>query len=123
MITIFILDGIISNYFFFPTILIYFYYNKNRYPFLIGLLYDIVYTNILFLNAFLFSFISYLIKKAKGKNIVYFIIIIIIYYILLYLILLILKYNTFNYKQLLLLVKQILINTITIIIINIIHKK
>lgn len=123
MIPFFIIDGIISNYLFIPLILIYFYYGKNKYSFLIGLLYDIVYTNTLFLNAFLFFLISYLINKIKNKNIIYFIIIINLYHVILYIILLLLKYNIFTYEYLSLLFKQIIINTVIIIIINIIHKK
>lgn len=75
----FLLDGILSNYLpinglFTPLfslvslIVVYPYFNGNKrdyykYAFLLGLLYDLIYTDTLVFHAFLFLFMSFLITK------------------------------------------------------------
>lgn len=123
MITIFILDGVINNYIVIDLILFYLYFYHNKNSFFIGLLYDIIYTDTLFLHAFLFTFVSFGISKTRKKNIYYFILILMIYHIIEYLILLLMKVHIFTYQDIYLLIKTILINSFIVYIINYIHKK
>lgn len=123
MIGIFILDGVINNYIMLDIILIYFYFYNNKYPFLIGLCYDIIYTETLFLHAFLFTLVSYLISKIKEMSIHYFIFILIIYQIIRYLILILMKIHIYNYTDIYILLRTIIINSLIVYIINFIHKK
>lgn len=121
MITTFILEGLISNYITIDLILFYFYFKKNKYPFLIGLLYDIIYTDTLLLHAFIFIIISFLIDKIKGKNYLYFIFIILIYHVLIYLVLLLI--NPFSIYSLIMLIRNIIINIMIYILIFNLNKK
>ena len=64
----FILDGICSNYFvtiFTILTLIFIYDNDNKYIYTLiaGILYDVIYTDTLFLNTFVFFFLTFLIEK------------------------------------------------------------
>lgn len=121
MITTFILEGIISNYITIDLILFYLYLKKNKYPFLIGILYDIIYTDTLLLHAFIFVIISFLINKIKDKNYLYFIFIILIYHILKYSILLLI--NPFSIYSLIMLIRNIIINIIIYVLIFNLNKK
>ena len=121
MITTFILEGLISNYITIDLILFYFYFKKNKYPFLIGLLYDIIYTDTLLLHAFIFIIISFLIDKIKDKNYLYFIFIILIYHVLIYLVLLLI--NPFSIYSLIMLIRNIIINIMIYILIFNLNKK
>ena len=121
MITTFILEGLISNYITIDLILFYFYFKKNKYPFLIGLLYDIIYTDTLLLHAFIFIIISFLIDKIKDKNYLYFIFIILIYHVLRYLVLLLI--NPFSIYSLIMLIRNIIINIMIYILIFNLNKK
>lgn len=121
MITTFILEGLISNYITIDLILFYFYFKKNKYPFLIGILYDIIYTDTLLLHGFIFIIISFLINKIKDKNYLYFIFIIIIYHILKYLILLLI--NPFSIYSLIMLIRNVILNIIIYILIFKLNKK
>lgn len=123
MIGIFLLDGVINNYIMIDVILIYFYFYNNKYPFIIGLCYDIIYTGTLFLHAFLFTLVSYLITKIKKLNINYFILLLIMYHIIYYLILVLMKVHIFSYGDILSLIRVIKINTIVVYVIHFIHKK
>ena len=121
MITTFILEGIISNYITIDLIIFYFYFKKNKYPFLIGILYDIIYTDTLLLHSFIFIIISFLINKIRDKNYLYFTFIILIYHILKYTILLLI--NPFNIYSLIMLVRNIIINIMIYILIFNLNKK
>lgn len=121
MITTFILEGLISNYITIDLILFYFYFKKNKYPFLIGILYDIIYTDTLLLHAFIFIIISFLIDKIKGKNYLYFIFIILIYHVLIYLVLLLI--NPFSIYSLIMLIRNIIINITIYILLHYLNKK
>ena len=121
MITTFILEGLISNYITIDLILFYFYFKKNKYPFLIGLLYDIIYTDTLFLHAFIFLIILFLIDKIKDKNYLYFIFIILIYHVLIYLVLLLI--NPFSIYSLIMLIRNIIINITIYILLHYLNKK
>lgn len=64
----FVLDGICSNYFislFTLLTLIFVYNNDNKYLYtlIVGILYDVIYTDTLFLNTFVFFFFTFLIEK------------------------------------------------------------
>jgi len=115
----FVLDNIISNLFSYNSIfyslftilsLVLIYPNFNRrsnnyyiYAFILGLVYDITITNTLFLNAFVFLLLSYLIRLTLYKitynylSILIISICAIIYYrVITYMILTILNYLDFN---------------------------
>lgn len=143
----FILEGLISNLISIQTklfnplftlislILFNHKYNLKKYliiSFCIGLLYDIIYTNTLFLNAFIFlllSYLTYIIFKIINNNLINRVIVsvasIFIYRIIVYLIL-ITRYSI-SYKILInSITSSLLINIIyilIIILINIIRKK
>lgn len=121
MITTFILEGIISNYITIDLIIFYFYFKKNKYPFFMGILYDIIYTDTLLLHAFIFIIISFLINKIRDKNYLYFTFIILIYHILKYTILLLI--NPFSIYSLIMLVRNIIINIMIYILIFNLNKK
>ena len=123
MISVFIIDGVISNYIVIDCILLYLYFYQNKHSFLIGLFYDIIYTETLFLHAFLFTLFSFFIKKIKDKNIFYFILLIMSYHIIEYLILLLMKVHIFNYQDIITLIKTIIINSLIAYIFDYIHKK
>ena len=64
----FILDGICSNYFatIFTILTLIFIYDKDNkyiYTLIVGILYDVIYTDTLFLNTFVFFFLTFLIEK------------------------------------------------------------
>lgn len=110
----FLLDGIISNMYnnsyFIPlfslmSLLLILNKNDNYYGYaiLLGLLYDISYTDTLFLNCLIFLLITYLIKKIEYylsynifNQILISILIILIYRILTYFILTIIGYLSFD---------------------------
>lgn len=120
----FYLDGIISNFISTNTNLLnplltlvtliiiypYFYNNEKKYYFicfLVGLLYDIVYTNTLGLNAMIFFIIAFFIKKINifiSNNSINVslisIIIISLYRIMSFLILILIGYISFNFNML-----------------------
>lgn len=122
MITIFILDGLIHNFFAIDVLIFYFYFSDNRYSFWIGLAYDIIYSETLFLHAFLFYVFSYFISKIKG-NIYYFLLLIVAYHLLEYGILVMTKVHIFQIQDFYLLLKIIMVNIILALICNLIHKK
>lgn len=121
MITTFILDGVISNYIIIDLILFYFYFHEERHPFLIGLCYDIIYTDTLFLHAFLFFLVSYGISKIK--NIYSFFVILSLYHLIEYVLLITLKIHIFEINDIFILIRTTLINIILVYIINRIHKR
>lgn len=124
MIIAFLLDGIISRYFmFFPllTLISLIYENKNKYllVLIIGILYDIVYTDTLFLNTIIFYlclfFIEFYFRKMKNNflnKLLLGFILIIIYRISTYLFLSISNYLTFDF---LILIKSILFSLISLL--------
>lgn len=139
----FILEGLISNLISIQTklfnplftlislILFNHKYNLKKYliiSFCIGLLYDIIYTNTLFLNAFIFlllSYLTYIIFKIINNNLINRVIVsvasIFIYRIIVYLIL-ITRYSI-SYKILInSITSSLLINIIYILIIILINK-
>ena len=122
MITIFILDGLIHNFFAIDVLIFYFYFSENRYSFWIGLAYDIIYSETLFLHAFLFYILSYFISKIKG-NIYYFLLLIVAYHLLEYGILVMTKVHIFQIQDFYLLLKIIMVNIILALACNFIHKK
>lgn len=122
MITIFILDGLIHNFFAIDVLIFYFYFSENRYSFWIGLAYDIIYSETLFLHAFLFYILSYFISKIKG-NIYYFLLLIMVYHLLEYGILVMTKVHIFQIQDFYLLLKIIMVNIILALTCNFIHKK
>lgn len=122
MITIFILDGLIHNFFAIDVLIFYFYFSDNRYSFWIGLAYDIIYSETLFLHAFLFYVFSYFISKIKG-NIYYFLLLIVAYHLLEYGILVMTKVHIFQVQDFYLLLKTIMVNITLSLICNLIHKK
>lgn len=122
MITIFILDGLIHNFFAIDVLIFYFYFSENHYSFWIGLAYDIIYSETLFLHAFLFYILSYFISKIKG-NIYYFLLLIAAYHLLEYGILVMTKVHIFQIQDFYLLLKIIMVNIILALACNFIHKK
>ncbi len=129
MIYAFLLDGIITKYLFITPLftlltLLFIYRNENRYAItlIIGILYDLLYTDTLFLNAFIFLLILLLIEKIF-KYIKYnflnvllvSILIIVIYRISIYLILCLIGYLYFDYVDLLFGTIYSLINIIYVI--------
>lgn len=122
MITAFILDGFLHNFLTIDVLILYFYFSENRYSFWIGLAYDVIYSETLFLHAFLFPICSFFISKIKG-NIYYFFLLIIAYHLLEYSILLMTKRHLFQIQDFYLLFKIISINIILALICNFIHKK
>lgn len=136
----FLLDGIFSKYIspnslFLPLftivsiIIIYPYFNNNKFRYfkyiaILGLLYDIGYTNLLFYNFFIFMllgyiniFIKYLLSECLYTNIIITIIIISIYRFC-YFILLLLQHNPCSFTSLFKIIySSFLINIIYCIII------
>ncbi len=133
----FYLEGFISNWvsnngLLVPTftmislLLIYPYYNRNNFGFIltsgiIGALYDITYTNTLFLNTIVFLIISLLIIKAYDyinnnlfNTTILSIVIIAVYRIITYFILVILGYFSFN-------VNKLIVSFYSSILLNIIY--
>ena len=105
----------------------YVYHIKKDYYkicFFLGLLYDITYTDTLFLNAFIFLFIGYIITKISKiiknniyNNILISIIIISIYRIVTYIILLVINYTKFDILNLVFsIINSTLLNILYIII-------
>lgn len=131
MILAFILDGVISRYLFSAPLLtlltlIFIYKNNKRYTYtlIIGILYDVIYTDTLFLNTFLF-FISLLLVERIFKYLkfnlinvtVTSVLLIVLYRFITYFILLLLGYLEFNYLNLLIGILISLINVIYVFII------
>lgn len=139
MIISFLLDGLISYYFdimpFFTLTMLTFktFETKNivKISIIFGFLYDIVYTNTLFLNAFLFFLLTNLIlylNKNKKTNflsiLVYNTLIITIYVLINYFLLIIFRYISFNLLYLLSkLILSIIINDIYLFMVYFIRKK
>ena len=130
-----ILDGIFSkwiNSLFTPLALIFLYKNNDRYLYalLAGFIYDIAYTDTLFLNAIIFVLLLYLIELIFKKitfnffNVVLIsILIIILYRVSIFLILVVINYIDFNLFNLLYGILYSLINIIFVIIYYFISKK
>lgn len=137
----FLLDNLVSNFIsikgiFYPlfsllSLVIVYPYNKKNYlkiSFIIGLLYDITYTDTLFLNAFIFLisayFIKQIFKKIEYNYISYLfasLLIILFYRISTYSILLIITYTSFDISILLKSIySSIIINIIYLTIVYII---
>lgn len=139
MIISFLLDGLISYYFdimpFFTLTMLTFktFETKNivKISIIFGFLYDIVYTNTLFLNAFLFflltNLILYLNKNKKTNSLsilIYNTLIITIYVLINYFLLIIFRYISFNLLYLLSkLILSIIINDIYLFMVYFIRKK
>ena len=139
MIISFLLDGLISYYFdimpFFTLTMLTFktFETKNivKISIIFGFLYDIVYTNTLFLNAFLFFLLTNLIlylNKNKKTNflsiLIYNTLIITIYVLINYFLLIIFRYISFNLLYLLSkLILSIIINDIYLFMVYFIRKK
>lgn len=106
----FILDSAVSNSLFTVMVIPYLYlsfFKPQKKYFLIvgiiGLFYDLVYTNTLILNASIFLLLAYLTKKNYDKTninplsiITWSVALIFIYHVLTYLILIVVGYRTFN---------------------------
>lgn len=130
-----ILDGIFSkwiNPLFTPLALIFLYKNNDRYLYalLAGFIYDIAYTDTLFLNAIIFVLLLYLVELIFKKitfnflNVVLIsILIIILYRVSIFLILVVISYIDFNLFNLLYGILYSLINIIFVIIYYFISKK
>lgn len=124
----FILDGICSNYFvplFTLLTLIFIYNNDNKYLYtlIVGILYDVIYTDTLFLNTFVFFFLLFLIEKIFSYiryNIVNVtlvsILIIVLYRIIIYVVLSTIGYVYFDLLTLLYSILISLFNVIFVII-------
>lgn len=94
-------------------IIIYPYFHKEEnsyliFSFLLGLLYDIVYTDTIFLNTFIFLLIAFIIKLINeyiSNNMfnvsIMTLLIVIIYRIITYFVLVIINYLTYNFHDLL----------------------
>lgn len=132
MIISFLLDGIISNHYNFYSLftlmyLIFINRKKNKYTItlIIGFLYDIAYTDTLFLNAFMFVLILYIIEKFYNyfKNnfintVLLSFIIIFIYRVITYLLLCMIDYLNFESFDLITSIyKSLIINLIFVMII------
>lgn len=134
MIISFLLDGVISNYLNFNSlftllIIIFIYKNKNSYLYVLvfGFLFDIVYTDTLFLNTIIFYFCLLITNKIfkylkyNFINVVFVsILLIIIYRTLIYLELCVIEYIEFDYIVLLNSYLYSLLNVIFVIIIYLI---
>lgn len=137
----FFLDGLLSNYFPFPffltlTALIFYSSIEKeeaivRNSLIIGVLYDITYTNTLFLNGILFFLIAIFLKntdKKHQKNLFHLFILNIfiqfIYLFIVYFLLLLFRYLHFNVFILLkCLIEAIFIDTIYFFVLYFIHHK
>lgn len=121
----FLIEGVLSKYISIDSLLFeylftlisliivypYFHNNENKYfklSFLIGLLYDIVYTNTIFFNAFVFFIIAFIIKKINSfisnnsVNVAIISFIVIIFYrTIIYILLCLIGYLNFQIKDLL----------------------
>ena len=123
MITMFLLEGIFSNYIVIDFILFYFYFHNPKYSFWVGLCYDIIYTGTFLLHAFLFTVVSFIISKIKEKNLYYFILVLIGYHVMEYAVLLLMNLHVFTYQDILHLFRIIVSNSILLFILDWIHKK
>ena len=139
----FLLDGILSIYlykliplFTLTSIVIASYYKKAdsliKYTVLIGILYDVVYTNTIILNSIIFFFLSLLLIKLNKKfnknyfNILFInTIIITLYLVVTYIILVLFNYLNFNIIYMTIsILKSLIINNIYISFLYLImHKK
>lgn len=137
----FLLEGLISNYISFPFFLtltaLIFYSNISneenviRYGLIIGVLYDITYTNTLFLNSILFFliviFLQNIDKKYKNKLSYFLLINVLIhicYIMITYLILILFRYFEFQIIFILkVIIEAILIDTIYFLILYFINHK
>jgi len=137
MIYIFLIEGIVSNYlssYILLTLIsiIFLYKIKNVYSkvIFVGFLYDVIYTDTLFLNALLFPMVLFLIKKFYHNfeknlfNTILLSLLILIFYLLIsYSILILVGYLEFNFNILILnLKKTLVINEILVIFIYLILK-
>ncbi len=128
-----ILDGIFSkwiNPLFTPLTLIFHYKNKYLYTLLAGFIYDIVYTDTLFLNTTIFILLLYLIEFIFKRitfnflNVILIsILVIILYRISIFLILITINYIKFDLFNLLYSILYSLINVIYVIILYLTNKK
>lgn len=130
-----ILDGIFSRWFyplFTPLAIIFMHKNNNRYLYTLiaGFIYDIVYTDTLFLNTFIFMlllyFIEWIFKKITFNlfNVVLVsILVIVLYRFSVFLILSVIGYINFNLINFLYGILYSLINVIFVIIYYFIDKK
>ncbi len=139
MILFFILDGIIlryAPYSLFSILLFIFVSKKNikKYyglSFIIGLLYDFLYSNTLFYNSFIFLSCAFLIKKLQEKfsynlfnTLIIAIITIIYYYSLSFIILTIIKYISFDFTRYFnIVINSIILNTIFIVVLYLFKRK
>lgn len=132
MISIFFIFDVLANYFFETTILLsyiiiisyLFKYKFNKYYYLIlisGLIYDLVFTNTLFLNSLLFFIISLLVRKFKKFNIYLLgLFSIIIYFLLKYILIRLYYYIYFDYIYF---IKYITINYVLFLLTYFITKR
>lgn len=128
----FLIDGLFSlSNFTIVALIISSYYNKNvlKYSLIIGILYDVVYTNTLVLNGLIYFLIIQFILKYNNKNllnkILLFLIAIFFYSSCTYLILVIMNYIAFNFLYYIQTVlKTLIINLFYYLILMILeHKK
>lgn len=103
--------------------------DKNYYIkcFFIGVLYDLVFTNLFIINGIIYLFIGLIIKKIKNfniNNIIIGIIIIILYQLILFILFNISKYQIYSLEEFIyILPRYFIINIIYILIINIFKHK
>lgn len=103
--------------------------DKNYYIkcFFIGVLYDLVFTNLFIINGIIYLFIGLIIKKIKNfniNNIIIGIIIIIFYQLILFILFNISKYQIYSLEEFIyILPRYFIINIIYILIINIFKHK
>lgn len=134
----FLLDGLLSNFLSFPlftltSLIISSYYKQEetilKYSLIIGVIYDIIYTNTLILNALIFYFIILFVLKIKQNNfknmIIIYILSLLIYIIFTYFILVLFRYINFDIIYFLTaILKALIINIIYFLILYFIkHKK
>ena len=95
--------------------------------FFIGVLYDLVFTNLFIINGIIYLFIGLIIKKIKNfniNNIIIGIIIIILYQLILFILFNLSKYQMYSLEELIyILPRYFIINIIYILIINIFKHK
>ena len=95
--------------------------------FLIGILYDLVFTNLFIINGILYLFIGFIIKRINNsiiKNIITGILIIFLYQLLLFILFNISKYQIYSLNEFIyILPKYFIINIIYILIISIFKHK
>lgn len=132
MISIFLVLDIIGNYFFSTTIILSYIisisylikYKFKNYFYLIlimGLIYDFIFTDILFLNSLLFFIISLLVRKYRKFNIIFLgFISTIIYFIFKYLIIILYYPIIFDYIYF---IKYVMVNYVLFLLTYFITKR